>query len=39
VEEFDAGISFEPENKEDFLLKLKMIKGDKELYKQKLITQ
>jgi glycosyltransferase involved in cell wall biosynthesis len=35
VEEFDNGIFYEPENKEDFLLKLKIMKENKELYQQK----
>lgn len=35
VEEYEAGISFEPENKQDFLEKLESIKKDDELYKKK----
>jgi glycosyltransferase involved in cell wall biosynthesis len=34
VESFNAGICFEPENKEDFLMKLNIIYTDKEKYKQ-----
>lgn len=35
IEKFGAGISFEPENKSDFLTKLNTFKGDSELYQQK----
>lgn len=33
VEEFSAGVVFEPENREDFLLKLALIKEDHDLYR------
>src|SRR5699024_3991714 len=32
IEEYDAGICFEPENKDDFLSKLKQLKENKALY-------
>ena len=35
VERYDAGISYKPENKTDFLEKLKTLKDDRELYKEK----
>jgi glycosyltransferase involved in cell wall biosynthesis len=35
IEEFDAGICFEPENEHDFLQKLELLKHDKKLYAQK----
>ncbi|PAU93162.1 glycosyltransferase WbuB [Aliifodinibius salipaludis] len=34
VEEYEAGICFEPENKDDLLEKLGLLKRDKELYKR-----
>lgn len=35
IEAFDAGICFEPENKVDFIQKLKMLKENKDMYNQK----
>jgi glycosyltransferase involved in cell wall biosynthesis len=35
IEAFDAGICFEPENKVDFIQKLKMLKENKGMYNQK----
>lgn len=32
IDEYGAGICFEPENTEDFIAKLKLIKGDRSLY-------
>ena len=34
VEEYEAGVCFEPENKSDFLAKLSLLKQDKDLYKR-----
>jgi len=34
VEEYEAGICFEPENKADFLAKLRLLKEDNELYER-----
>ncbi|MEL7834107.1 glycosyltransferase family 4 protein [Fodinibius sp. Rm-B-1B1-1] len=34
VEAYEAGICFEPENKDDFLAKLRLLKEDKELYEK-----
>jgi glycosyltransferase involved in cell wall biosynthesis len=35
IEEYGAGVCFEPENKDDFLKKLKLLKEDKQLYREK----
>jgi glycosyltransferase involved in cell wall biosynthesis len=35
LEEYGAGVCFEPENKDDFLKKLKILKEDKQLYREK----
>lgn len=34
IDEFEAGVCFEPENKQDFLEKLALIKSDEVLYRQ-----